>query len=212
MLGRKMEGTSSSQQLQVLCKRTCAPHFLFLGEFGSSVARKSNLVVLHTQIVPDKVRLAPGVPWQEAEEQVVGDVNHVPCHGVKHPCQAHIVLVPKAVTQLPAVVENLQQLGILKNCAQSILPSLHSHLLNIKHEDILSGGKEEEGKRTSPAQKATLSRHTNQPCSSHSCHGLFVNIPHLVHKVKARGCEYGRGLVLVCPEPLSDASLNRTPA
>ena len=88
-----MEGTSSSQQLQILRKRTCAPHFLFLGEFGSSVARKSNLVVFHTEVVPDKMRLAPGVPWQEAEEQV-GDVNHVPCHGVEHTSQAHIVLVP----------------------------------------------------------------------------------------------------------------------
>ena len=140
------------------------------------------------------------------------NIEHSLCSDVIHTSQAHIVLVPKAVAQLPAIVENLQQLGILKHRAQPILPALLAHPLNIKHEDILSCGKKQESKRTSPAQESALARNTNLSCSSDSFHGLFIHIPHLLHKVKARRCEDCRWFVLVWPKPLSDASLDRTPA
>ena len=208
----KVKDAPSSQQLHVSSQRSCAPHCLFFRESGSSVPRESNLFIFNPQIVPDQMCLTPGVPWEEAKKQVGGDVHHVPRHGVVHASQAHVVLVPQAVAQLPAVVENLQQLGFLKHCAQAILPTIFAHHLNIKHKDILLGGKKQEGKRTGPAKESTFTRDTNLPCSSHPCHCLFKHIPHLIHNVKTGRCENGGRFVLVSPKSLSDATLNRTPA
>ena len=151
-----MEKTSRGQKKQVGGKRSLAPDFLLLCETSSSVAGKSYLLVLNSQVVADKVSLAPCVSGQEAKEQVGGDVHHVSGHCVVHTSQAHVVLVPQAIAQLSAVVDDFQKVRFLKHSPKTSIPSLYSQFLNIEHEHVLLGGKQQESKRTCSAKKSTF--------------------------------------------------------